>query len=96
VGGHEGGDQLIYDGRSWSSPGTIDAGNGLGSVSCPRARFCAAVDEYGYALTYDGSSWSAPTPQASEATLKLSATGRPTGMNRPRTCRSRSPHSIRS
>jgi hypothetical protein len=56
------GDVLTYDGRSWSSPHSIDAGNGLASVSCPTASFCATVDNFGNALAYDGSSWSAPTP----------------------------------
>ncbi len=63
---------LTYNGASWSGgtkvapnpPGTCSiscAYEGLTSVSCPSATFCAAVDYDGDALTYNGTSWSAPT-----------------------------------
>jgi hypothetical protein len=63
---------LTYSGTSWSGgtniapnpPGTCSIScehEGLTSVSCPSATFCAAVDYDGDALTYNGTSWSAPT-----------------------------------
>jgi hypothetical protein len=48
-------------GSSWSSPSDIDGSNTLGSVSCPSASFCTAVDDEGHALIYNGSSWSSPS-----------------------------------
>jgi hypothetical protein len=49
----------------WSAPSAVDT-NDLSSVSCPTARFCAAVDDdsdtnnlHGSVLTYNGTSWSA-------------------------------------
>ena len=42
-------------GGTWSSPSDIDGDTYITSVSCPSARFCAAVDEDGNALTYNGS-----------------------------------------
>ena len=56
-----GGSALTLTSGSWSAP--YPAGRGVGilvSVSCPRASFCAAVDESGDELTYDGNSWSKP------------------------------------
>ena len=46
---------------TWSSASDIDGDNGLISVSCPTASFCAAVDAKGNALIYNGSSWSSPS-----------------------------------
>jgi hypothetical protein len=61
------GNALIWNGKSWSSPTSIDPYNpttGLGgdllSVSCASASFCAAVDNSGRALTWNGTAWSSP------------------------------------
>jgi protein kinase-like protein len=45
---------------SWSGGQRIDTADGLTSVSCASADFCAAADSGGNALTYSGGSWSAP------------------------------------
>ena len=45
---------------SWSGGQRIDAADGLTSVSCASADFCAAADSAGNAFTYSGGSWSAP------------------------------------
>ncbi len=61
----------IFDGSAWTRPRPIEspqlahadrrAGTaGISSVSCTRARFCAAVTVRGRALTYDGTRWSSP------------------------------------
>ena len=55
------GNVLTFNGTSWSSPTSIDPGNGLNSVSCASASFCAAVDDNGNVLTFNGTSWSSPT-----------------------------------
>ena len=34
--------------------------DGIGSVSCPTAQFCVALDYDGNAISYDGTAWSAP------------------------------------
>ena len=48
---------------SWSRPSAVDPGKGEpGSLSCPSARFCMAVDGYGNALEWNGRGWSAPRP----------------------------------
>lgn len=49
-----------YNGSSWSAPVSLGSGPFVGTVSCPKVSFCAAVSEDN-ALTYNGSSWSAPT-----------------------------------
>jgi hypothetical protein len=41
------GDAFTFNGTSWSSPKVIDPNGILESVSCPTARFCAAVDYAG-------------------------------------------------
>ena len=45
---------------SWSGGQRIDTADGLTSVSCASADFCAAADSGGNAFTYSGGSWSAP------------------------------------
>ena len=45
---------------SWSGGHRIDTADGLTSVSCASADFCAAADSGGNAFTYSGGSWSAP------------------------------------
>ncbi len=50
---------------SWSGGQRIDTVDGLTSVSCASADFCAAADSGGNALTYSGGSWSAPQPLSS-------------------------------
>ena len=45
---------------SWSGGQRIDTADGLTSVSCASADFCAAADSGGNAFTYAGGSWSAP------------------------------------
>jgi hypothetical protein len=57
------GNALTYNGRSWSAPTKIAAGNELESVSCSSASFCVAVgrvDDTASAQFYNGRSWSAP------------------------------------
>jgi len=53
------GNASLYHGTAWSPAQKID-GLGLGSVSCPSASFCVAVDAAANALIYNGSGWSAP------------------------------------
>jgi Protein kinase domain len=45
---------------SWSGGHRIDTADGLTSVSCASADFCAAADSGGNAFTFSGGSWSAP------------------------------------
>jgi hypothetical protein len=45
---------------SWSGGQRIDTADGLTSVSCASADFCAAADSGGNALTYSGGKWSSP------------------------------------
>ena len=45
---------------TWSGGQRIDTADGLTSVSCASADFCAAADSGGNAFTYSGGSWSAP------------------------------------
>jgi hypothetical protein len=55
------GNAVTYNGRTWSPPLGIDlGGGGITSVSCPTAKFCAAVDRSFHAVTYDGGTWSKP------------------------------------
>jgi len=60
------GNVLAWNGQSWSTPRTIDAGVPFGftSVSCaPRTTsFCVTVDSSGNVLAWNGESWSAPQP----------------------------------
>ena len=44
---------------SWSGGHRIDTADGLASVSCASADFCAAADSGGNAFTFSGGSWSA-------------------------------------
>ncbi len=41
---------MTYNGTSWSSPSTVDAGQDLADISCPTASFCAEVDLHGNAI----------------------------------------------
>jgi len=61
------GDVLTWNGKSWSTPRTIDGAagqelSGLLAVSCAlrTTSFCAAGDGFGNILTWNGKSWSAP------------------------------------
>ena len=55
---------LTWNGRSWSTPQTLDTDSflGLTSISCvPRiTSFCVAVDDNGNVLAWNGRAWSAP------------------------------------
>jgi serine/threonine protein kinase len=51
---------------SWSGGHRIDTADGLTSVSCASADFCAAADSGGNALTDSGGSWSAPQRLSSD------------------------------
>jgi hypothetical protein len=59
LGGH-------HPAASWSGGQRIDTVDGLTSVSCASADFCAAADSGGNALTYSGGSWSAPRRLSSD------------------------------
>lgn len=57
-----GGAVRSFSGHAWSSPTTIDpnpGAQGLTSISCPTANFCAGVDSAGNAILYRGS-WGSP------------------------------------
>ena len=63
------GKALTYNGRSWSPPAIVDAGNHMGAVSCPSARFCMALGAPEKherettprnEVTFDGHAWSVP------------------------------------
>ena len=60
-----GGQAVAYASGSWGHPQTIDShpdiNNGLVTVSCVSASFCAAGDGAGNAFIYNGTSWSSPT-----------------------------------
>ena len=67
-----GSDAFTFNGTSWSPATAIDPGHELSTVSCPSARFCAAVDGGGgNVVTFDGSSWTAPVNIDSEAAKSL-------------------------
>jgi hypothetical protein len=53
----------VWNGTNWT-PTIVDnqTVGRLTSISCPSAKFCAAVDASGYATTYNGTSWSPPVP----------------------------------
>ena len=51
---------------SWSGGQRIDTVDGLTSVSCASADFCAAADSGGNAFTYAGGRWSAPRRLSSD------------------------------
>jgi hypothetical protein len=56
----DGGDDLIWNGRNWSSARLIDeTGDGVEDVSCGSATSCMVVDWNGNALHWDGKSWPA-------------------------------------
>jgi hypothetical protein len=47
--------------NGWSGPTAIDKSNPPENISCPTAKFCAAVGAGGYGRTFNGTSWGAPT-----------------------------------
>jgi hypothetical protein len=54
----DGGNVITYNGSAWSSLMSLDPiEGGVGSISCPTARYCVAVDAESRVLTYDGSRW---------------------------------------
>ena len=59
-----GGQAVAYSSGHWARPQTIDShtdiNNGLVTVSCVTASFCAAGDGAGNAFVYNGTSWSSP------------------------------------
>jgi hypothetical protein len=56
----DGGNDLIWNGRTWTSPDSIDVtGDGIEDVSCGSATSCTVVDWDGNALHWNGTSWSA-------------------------------------
>jgi hypothetical protein len=56
----DGGDDLIWTGKTWSSPGLIDVtGDGVEDVSCGSTTSCMVVDWNGNALHWNGASWPA-------------------------------------
>jgi serine/threonine protein kinase len=57
---HFAGQHTAATAASWSAGHRIDTADGLTSVSCASADFCAAADSGGNAFTYSGGSWSAP------------------------------------
>jgi serine/threonine protein kinase len=57
---------------SWSGGKRIDTADGLISVSCASATFCAAVDSGGNAFTSSGGSWSAPDRLSSDGLSRVS------------------------
>ena len=62
LGGHH---QAATATATWSAGHRIDTADGLTSVSCASADFCAAADSGGNAFTYSGGRWSAPHPLSS-------------------------------
>jgi len=54
------GQVIYYRDGAWSKATTIDRDRDLGSVSCPSARFCVAVDPSGNALSDVDGKWSTP------------------------------------
>ena len=64
-----GGNALIYNGSSWSTPTDINSTNTLYSVSCASSSFCVPVGVAGNALVYNGSTWSTPADIDSTNTL---------------------------
>jgi hypothetical protein len=65
------GDEVTYNGSSWSSPSGLTEGENLG-VSCPSTTFCVAVGSGGAEETWNGSSWHGPGPVGSD-TLELTS-----------------------
>ncbi len=57
---------------SWSGGQRIDTADGLTSVSCASADFCAAADSGGNAFTYSGGKWSAPQRLSSNGLSRVS------------------------
>jgi hypothetical protein len=56
----DGGDDLIWNGKTWTSPDLIDVtGDGVEDVSCGSATSCMVVDWNGNALHWNGASWPA-------------------------------------
>jgi hypothetical protein len=55
------GKAIAWNGSSWRSQGTIASNTGFNGVSCPSARFCAAVTANGSYFLWNGSSWRGPS-----------------------------------
>jgi hypothetical protein len=56
----DGGDDLIWNGKTWTSANLIDeTGDGIEDVSCGSATSCMVVDWNGNALHWGGTSWPA-------------------------------------
>jgi hypothetical protein len=66
------GNEVSYNGSTFSTPTTIDAGGYVQSVSCSSTTFCAAVNSSGDETTFNGSSWSAPTSIDESSLLAVS------------------------
>jgi hypothetical protein len=71
-----GGQAVAYRSGKWRPPQTIDShsgiNDGLVTVSCVSATFCAAGDGVGNVFTYNGRSWSSPTSVATTGLSRLS------------------------
>lgn len=63
------GDAITFNGKSWSSPDSIDAGvlQPLAAVSCRTATFCMALDGFGQAFKWTGTAWTGPTGVEADA-----------------------------
>ena len=51
------GHSLTFNGKTWGTPKSIDAGRYLSSLSCVGSSFCAAVDTEGRVVTETGGVW---------------------------------------
>jgi hypothetical protein len=76
-----GGRQAVsYKSGSWRRPRTIDShsgiNNGLVTVSCVSASFCAAGDGVGDVFIYNGTRWSSPTLVTAAGLSQLSCGAR--------------------
>jgi len=67
----DGGDDLIWNGHTWTSPDLIDVtGDGIESVSCGSTSSCMVVDWDGNALHWNGTSWPATAVSCPDTTTK--------------------------
>ncbi len=67
----DGGDDLIWNGHTWSSPDNMDVtGDGVEDVSCGSASSCMVVDWDGNALHWNGTSWPATAISCPDSTVK--------------------------
>jgi hypothetical protein len=77
----DGGDDLIWNGTSWTKPNSIDVtGDGVEDVSCGSTTSCMVVDWNGNALHWTGASWPATAVSCPDTTTNsagnCSTTGR--------------------